>query len=258
VARSLESLREGLRCPAGPRFGVDGLDLTVSDLVTGYGVACAAERLYEHRGETLEGVRCIVEGFGNVGASAALYLTRMGARIAGITDAENGLASPQGLGATDVEDLFRRRGGRTLPPHPQRVVGPERELAYREEADLFIPAATSGSVDARRLAQLARHGVRRVVCGANQPFREVRLGETVTAEAADAEFEVMPDIVASQGAARAFHHLMTHPEGSGAEDVFRSVEASVDEAVDAVMERAGTPRSGVMAAAIGLALERTV
>jgi glutamate dehydrogenase/leucine dehydrogenase len=181
----------------------------------------------------------------------------MGARIAGIADAQSGLASPEGLHAADVEDLIRRREGRTLPSHPLRLTGPERELAYREDADLFIPAAISGSVDSRRLAQLARHGVRRIVCGANQPFREVRLGDTVTAQAADAEFEVVPDIVASQGAARAFHHLMTHPEGCTAEDIFGSVEESVDEAVDAVMERAGPARSGVMAAALDIALERT-
>jgi len=257
VDSSLEALHEGLRAPAGPTFGVEGLGLTVSDLVTGYGVANAAERLYEHRGETLEGVRCIVEGFGNLGGAAALFLTRMGARIAGIVDADSGLASPEGLDSTEVEDLLRTREGRTLPPHPLLLTGLEKELAYREDADLFVPAAISGSVDSRRLAQLARHGVRRIVCGADQPFREVHLGDTVTAQAADAEFEVIPDIVASQGAARAFHHLTTHTDVCDAEDIFASVEDSIHEAVDAVMERGGPARSGVMAAALDIALERT-
>lgn len=257
VRQALTALREGLCRPAGPDFGVQGLHLTVSDLITGYGVARAAQRLYEHRGETLEGVRCVVEGFGNVGAAAALYLTRKGAHVVGIVDAQAGLVSPEGLNRDAVEDLLRRRAGRTLPEHPHRILGPERELVYRGEADLFIPAAISGSVDSRRLGQLNRHGVRRIVCGANQPFGEVRLGETLTAQAADAEFEVMPEIVASLGAARAFHHLMTRPGEIRAADIFRAVGTTVDEAVDAVMERAGRETSGLMASAIGLALERT-
>ena len=108
-----------------------------------------------------------------------------------------------------MEDLLRRRvAGRTLPDHRDRVKGAEREMAYRGSADLFVPAAISGSVDSRRLAQLARHGVRRIVCGANQPIHEVRLGDTETAEAADAEFEIMPEVVASLGMARAFYNLM--------------------------------------------------
>jgi glutamate dehydrogenase/leucine dehydrogenase len=255
VERSFQALQEGVGQRAGRAYGVEGMDLSVSDLITGYGVARAAEGLYRHRREGLDGVRCVVEGFGNVGAATALYLARAGARIVGLIDAESGLVSPRGLDEAAIVDLIRRRKGRTLPGHPQRVCGPEREFAYRGEADLFVPAAISGSVDARRLAQLARHGVRRIVCGANQPIHEARLGDTETMQAADAEFEVIPEIVASQGTARAFYHLMANPEARSAEDVFRSVAESVDAGVDAVLERVGDARSGLMAAAIAIAME---
>jgi glutamate dehydrogenase (NAD(P)+) len=256
VERTFNSLADGICQPAGA-FGVEGLDLTVSDLVTGYGVARAAERLAEHRGETLEGARVIIEGFGNVGTGAALYLSRMGARIVGLIDAESGLASPKGLGATEIEDLLRRKNRRILPDHPGRVTGPEREMVYRASADLFIPAAISGSVDARRLAQLARHGVRRIVCGANQPFREVRLGDTETIQAADGEFEVLPEVVASLGMARAFYHLMADPDAGSVEEIFGAIGSAVDEAVDAVIGRVGAETSGLAAAAFDIAMERT-
>lgn len=250
------SLHEGLCQPPPEGLGVEGVDLNVSDLITGWGVARAARHLYELRGESLEGRRAVVEGFGNVGAAAALYLAREGALIAGIVDEASGLASPQGLDAAAVEDLIRRREGRTLPEHPGRVLGREREMVYRSDADLFVPAAISGSVDARRLSQLARHGVRRIVCGANQPFHEVRMGRTDTARAADEEFDVMPEVVASLGMARAFHHLMCHPEGQSAPQIFDAVSLAVDEAMDAVMERVEGPAGGVMGAALGLGLER--
>lgn len=254
--RALASLRLGLRQPAPPPYAVDGAALTVSDLVTGYGVMRAALRLQEHRGASLQGVRCIVEGFGSVGAAAALFLARSGARVVGILDAESGIAAPRGLGPDEVADLIRRRPGRTLPDHPLRVPADKRELVYGVDADLFVPAAISGSVDARRITQLARAGVRQMVCGANQPFREVRLGETLTAQAADAAFEVVPEIVASLGAARTFHHLMTNPEGAEPAAVFQAVGERMDESVDAVMERATSSPRGLMAAALGIALER--
>ncbi len=256
VERAFRFLLDGLHQPAGPELGVPGADLSVSDLVTGYGVARATARLYERRGESLEGVRVVLEGFGNVGAAAALYLARMGARITGIVDASYGLASPDGLDAADVEDLLRRRTGRTLPEHPLRISGAERELAYREEADLFVPAAISGSVDSRRLAQLARHGTRRIVCGANQPIREVRLGDTDTAQAADAEFEVLSEVIASLGMARAFSNLMAGSEPQDAARIFDDVGRTMDVGVDAVMDRVGDRRTGVMAAAVDLAMER--
>ncbi len=256
VARSLDALTEGLGKEVGPPRGVEGMELTVSDLITGWGVACVVQRLCEHRGEAVEGMRCIVEGFGNVGGAAALYLTRQGARIVGIIDAEHGLVSPEGLDEAAVTDLLRRREERTLPEHPLRVPSFEREMAYRGTADLFVPAAISGSVDARRLAQLARHGVRKIVCGANQPIREGRLGNTENMQAADSEFEVIPEVVASQGAARAFYHLMAHPDLRSVDDIFSSVQESVNAGVDAVMERVGRSRSGLMAAALAIAMER--
>jgi glutamate dehydrogenase (NAD(P)+) len=257
VEQAFVNLREGLAQPAGPTHGVPGANLNVSDLVTGWGVARTAQRLAERRGETLDGTRVIVEGFGNVGAAAALYLARMGARITGIVDAAGALVSPAGLDAEGVEDLIRRRDGRTLPPHPLLVMGPERELAYRGEADLFIPAAISGSVDSRRLAQLARHGIRRMVCGANQPIHEVRLGDTENIQAADAEFEVVPEVVASLGMARAFYSLMASAGPETADEIFADVARAVDDGVDAVIDRGGSGRCGLIAAAVAIGMERT-
>ncbi len=256
VQRAFRHLGEGLSQPVEGELGLDGVDFCVSDLITGYGVARAAARLYERRGESLEGTRVVVEGFGNVGGAAALYLARLGARVTGIVDGEHGLASQEGLAVEEIEDLVRRRTDRTVPEHPRRLEGPERELAFRGTADLFVPAAISGSVDSRRLAQLARHGVRTIVCGANQPIREVRLGDTETEEAADAEFEVLPEVVASLGMARAFYNLMAGPEPQTTAQIFEDVGRAMDDAVDAVMDRTGEARSGVTAAAIEIAMER--
>ena len=256
IGRAFDSLRNGICQKVPESIGLSGVEMNVSDLITGYGVARAAQRLYEQRGDSMEGTRVIMEGFGNVGASACLFLTRMGARIVGIIDKDSGLVSEKGLDVEGVEDLVRRRDVRTIPEHPLRVCGEEKELAYRVDADLFIPAAISGTMDARRIGQLARHGVGRVVSGANQPFQEVHLGETLTAQAADEEFDVVPSIVASLGMARCFYHLMTHTDGQTPEQIFEAVGDAVDQSVDAVMDRAESGRGGLIASAVDIAVER--
>jgi glutamate dehydrogenase (NAD(P)+) len=258
LERAFRTLREGLALPlAGSGLGVTGVDLTASDTITGYGVACAAARLVDSGPRGLEGVRVILEGFGNVGAAAALYMARAGARIVGVIDAEGGLAAPAGLSLGEVEDLVRRRSGRTMPAHPLRRTGADRAAAYDLDADLVVPAAISGSLDASRLEHFRAAGVRWIVCGANQPFREVRLGETTTQESADGAFVVVPDVVGSLGMARAFAHLMAEGAAARPEDVFTPVAQLMDEALAQVIERAGGRGPGLLAAAVDLALDRT-
>lgn len=256
--RILGAIHAGVRAPVTGDRGVEGTGLTVSDLITGWGVACAGRRCLENHGESLEGKRVIVEGFGNVGAAAALYMARAGARIVGILDAEYGIAAPDGLGSEEVADLLRRRVGRLLPSHPLRRAGHERDAAYHVAADLFVPAAISGSVGRGRLEALARSGVGAILCGANQPFAERRLGSTELQRAADERFTVVPDVVGSLGMARAFHWFMERgSEGDPTDplDVFEGVRRTAEEAVDEIVERAGRPR-GLLAAAVGIALER--
>lgn len=255
------SLRDGLSLTVeDPVLGLAGAGLCVADLVTGYGAARAAARaLAGHdarRPDCLDGVRVVVEGFGNVGAPAALYLSRMGARIVGLVDAESAVVARDGLDSAQVEDLVRRREIRDIPPHPLRVTGPGREEAYSVPADLFVPAAISASLDATRLAQIADAGVRALVSGANQPIQESRLGETGNLQAADGEFSIVADVVGSMGMARAFHHLMADGPASGPEEIFAAVRDTVEDSVESVVSRNGGFRPGMAGQALALAMDR--
>lgn len=252
VPNSLAGLLGGLGMTVTGELGVDGLDVTVSDLITGYGVACAARRA---RGGDLDGARVIVEGFGNVGASAALFLARMGGRIVGLIDAEHGLASEEGLDTVAVEELLRRREGRAIPPHPLRRSGADRVAGYAIPADLFVPAAISGSVDRTRLEGLRHAGVKTIVCGANQPFRESRLGDTRTQREADEGFEIVADVIGSLGMARAFHYLMRSGAGATPEQIFGAVRETVADAFDQVRARFDASGQGWLGATLDVALE---
>ena len=261
--RICRDVREGTHAPVDPgdgSLGVVGREFLVADLVTGYGVARAGVHLHDLRGESLEGKRVVVEGFGNVGGAACLYLARAGARVVAVVDRDHALVAPEGLGAREIAELLARREDKALPTHPLRREGEGREAAYEVPADVFVPAAVSGSVGPERLDRLSEAGVRTLLCAANQPFREERLGATAVQREADRRFEVVVDAVGGLGMARAFYCLMTgkaRTDGPDApEDVFREVDAAARRAVEALVDRAGPGRSGLLAAGLGLALDR--
>ncbi len=255
---AFENLGAGLALPLGDdALGSAMQRLTVSDMITGFGVARAAAGVVDAGPRGLEGVRVVLEGFGNVGAAAALYLARAGARIVAIVDAEGAVIDAEGLDEHAVADLLSRRAGRTLPDHPARVPFAERERVWEMDADLMVPAAISGSLDRARLERLGASGVQWLVCGANQPFREAFLGDTATAEWADGRFTIVPDVVSSMGMARAFAHLMAGGAASKPHDVFGAVADTMDATLVEVLQRAGGRGPGMLAAAVDLALDRT-
>ena len=123
-------------------------------------------------------------------------------------------------------------------------------------ADLFIPAAISGSLTPERLVRLEDAGVETIVCGANQPFREARLGATDTQRMADSRFQVIADVVGSMGQARTFHYLMGQAPDTRPEKILEAVGEGIESAVEEVLDQVGDQRRGLMAAALGLALDR--
>ena len=176
--RIIQRLDRGVEAEVDGEHGLDGTRLTVADIVTGYGLAIAVQRLYERQGRDLADARVSIEGFGNVGAACALYLTRAGARVVAARDARSMLIAPDGLSASDVEDLLPDCAGKALPREDARVHAAEHAAFLDRPADVFVCAAISGSLGREQLERLDAAGVRVIACGANQPFREAKMGST--------------------------------------------------------------------------------
>lgn len=255
IASIMKRMDAGVVAPLGTALGVPGLDLTVADMITGYGVAVAVRRLRELQGRALEGDRVLLEGFGNVGAACGLYLARMGARIVGIRDARSTFFQKGGLNAAAIEDLFRRRVHKLLPADDPRVVPAPGGAAAWPDANVFVCAALSESLTAPALDGLAAAGVELIACGSNQPFHELKIGSTRVAQQADGSFSVLADIVSNCGMARAFSYLMEPGAESDARSIFAAVETTIGDAVDEVFDRSGGG-GGFLEAALGMALDR--
>lgn len=259
LERRLDLVSSALDAAPTGGLGLDvgGSGMTVADLITGYGVAVSVTRLLEAQGRDPRQARVLVEGFGNVGGAAALYLARAGARIVGIVDVAGGLVDEDGLDAEAVSKLLRGRTGGRLPIEDDEELSREHRSRFRSiPADVMVCAASSGTVDGSVLDRLEGQGVEILACGANRPFQADRPGDIELERAADERFSVIADVVANCGAARAFHHQMRSARSAPAEEIFGSVRETIADTVDRVVERAGGSDRGLLAAALELTLER--
>lgn len=247
------ALDSGVRARVDGPDGVPGADLSVADLVTGYGLARSIIHFYQARGRSVRGARVLVEGFGAVGGPCALYLEREGARVVGIADRDKAMIDPRGL---DVEALLVARDDKCLPAGPRALYGADRERFWTEPADVFVAAAASGTLDRAALDRLAAAGVETIACGANQPFHEAQLGATLVQREADQRFGVVPDVVANCGMARAFSYLMQPGADARPEPIFAAVDHTIAESLACIMERTGGRPTGLLGAAFDLAMDR--
>src|SRR5436309_9806604 len=77
---------------------------------TGAGVVMVVGRACDRLGLRLEEMRCVVQGFGNVGGIAALELYERGATVTAVSDASGGLHEEDGLDVPALHAYAREHG----------------------------------------------------------------------------------------------------------------------------------------------------
>ena len=213
-------------------------------------------RFHERYGRDIAGSRVLGEGVGNVGAAAALYLARAGARIVGIADAEKVLLEPAGLDADDVEALIAQRQHRLLPHDERNIAGAARDAFWDTPADVFVAAALSGTLRTPQLERLAAAGVSVIASGANQPCAVCQLGAPIVQQRADRRFSIIADFIANCGMARAFSYLMEPGATPTADAVFAAVDGTISTTLDEVIDRVAGAPTGLLGAAMAMTLDR--
>ncbi|NIP83542.1 MAG: amino acid dehydrogenase, partial [Gemmatimonadetes bacterium] len=244
--RVIGALDRGVKAPVADERGVAGREVAIADVITGYGVARSVLDYHDRIGRSIEGTRVSLEGFGNVGAAAGLYLARAGARLVAVSDADKALLEPEGMDAERVERLMVEGPDRLLPEDPRCHRGADRDVFFRQRSDVFVCAAASGTLTEERLEQLAAAGVQVLACGANQPFRERQLGSTRVHRIADGRFAVLTDFLANLGMARTFSYLMEEGSVPDTASIFQAVDDTIGRGVDAMLERATREDRGLM------------
>lgn len=181
---------------------------TVADMITGFGVAESVRHYYDLWRDDINNKTAIIQGWGNVGATAALYLAKYGVKIVGIIDKEGGVISKKGMGLEEIKKLFYDREVNKLTG--KGIVSFEEcnEKIWNLGADIFVPAAASRLVTGDQAEQMIKSGLEVVSCGANVPFRDPQIFYGPIAEMVDKKVSLIPDFIANCGMARAFAYFM--------------------------------------------------
>lgn len=256
LGRRSELMHIGLDQPVPPDYGLAGKEARVFALVTGYSVTQSALRLLRHQGRSPADTRVLLQGFGSVGGAAALYMARSGFRIVGISDAQTGLRKADGFSVEEIEGLLLHRTGNTLPAAAGSGDPCASDALFDTPSDLLVAAAASGTLDIGVLDRIRAAGVQSIVAGANHPFASTAPGDTSVEQEADGRFAIVADIIASCGTAHAFACQSRSDFPLQPRIVFESIEETVGRAVDEAVRRADSADSGLLAAALGMALER--
>lgn len=266
----IRTLDEGVEAPVKGELGVGAepggvasapsstlaQPLVVADLITGYGVARAVIHYRQRLGLPMENARVVLEGFGNVGAPAGVYLARAGARVVAIADVDKTLLAPEGLDGRAVEQLMASGATHLLPDDEQCLRGDDHDAYLDVPADIFVCAASSGTVTNACLDRMEAAGITTIAAGANLPFREKQAASLEVHRAADGRFAILPDFVVNLGMARGFSYFMEEGAEPRAEPVFAAVDATVARSVNEMLDRAPREDRGLMAASLDMALDR--
>ncbi len=211
----------------------------VADLITGYGVAQSVIHHYALRGESHKGKKVIVQGWGNVGAAAAGYLSYAGAKVVGIIDRNKGIIEPEGLTWEQVRHLFLNKVGNELKADNARPYDEINEKIWDLNADIFLPCAGSRLVTKDHIDRMVKAGLELISSGANVPFADKKIFFGPIMAHADQNLSLIPDFIANSGMARVFAHCMIEgQEGEMTDEaIFQDVSKVIREAMSPVYEK---------------------
>jgi len=229
----------------------------VADLITGWGVAESVLHYYRIYGGQVAGKRVIVQGWGNVGSTAAYYLAQAGARVVGIIDREGGLMNVEGFSFEEIRDLFiAKQGNKLVSPRMMSFAEIDQRI-WSMGAEVFLPCAASRLVTRAQVEQLVAAGLEVVSSGANVPFADSEIFYGPIYERADAQVAVIPDFIANCGMARAFAHLMQREVEISDEAIFGDVSTTIAAALERCHARS-SKHQGIASTAFEIALDQLV
>jgi len=231
--RKIGQLRQGVsKVLEDPHFTPNGpKKYTVSDMITGYGVAEAVRHFYKIWGGKIKGKRAVIQGWGNVGAAAACFLAVEGVKVVGIIDRLGGLINENGFSLDEIRELFLKRDGNKLAADNLIPFEEINERVWDLESEIFIPAAASRLITHSQAERMVKSGLEVVSCGANVPFADPEIFLGPIGVWMDERVSVLPDFIANCGMARVFAYLMSEKAIVTDEAIFNDVSQTINKAL---------------------------
>ena len=230
-----EPLRRARAAPAAIRAMVAGVPF--EDLLTGYGVAVAAETALgggEKGSKGLNGRSVAIEGFGKVGGGVAREVGRRGGRVAAVSTVAGCVSDPSGLDVDRLLTLRRTHGDACVLRYGRPVLAPH-QLFTEVNADVLVPGARPGAIDAPTARSLPP-GVRVIAPAANAPYTAA--GAEVLRQRG---IVALPDFVCNAGAVIGYRSAVD----ATPDQVLAKVEARIGELIGAALGHPSGPLAGV-------------
>jgi glutamate dehydrogenase (NAD(P)+) len=189
---------------------------------TGRGVIACTVEACRHLGLSLEGARVVVQGYGQVGATAARLAAKRGARVVAVSDARGGVHCASGLDLEKVDRWVEEHRFLDGFPGTERVTNAE---LLELPCEILIPAAIQNQITGENAEELR---CRLLVEGANGPT-------TLEADEILARrgVYVVPDILANAGGVTVSYFEWVQDLQN-----FFWTEAEVNSRLTTIMERA--------------------
>lgn len=239
-ARMIQNLRAGVsKRLDDERFSPDtAKPYVVADMITGWGVAEAVRHYYDFWGPNFAYKRAIIQGWGNVAAAAAYYLSQMNVMVVGIIDRDGGIIEPKGLSKETIKQLFIERDGNKLSKATCIAMGLTfldydtiNQQIWNAGAEIFIPAAASRMLTQAQLDSMIEHDLEVISCGANVPFADAEIFLGPIGNDADDRVAVIPDFIANCGMARVFAYCMSEGFELSDEAIFKDASVTIRQAL---------------------------
>lgn len=209
---------------------------TVADMITGFGVAIAVKHYYNIYGGTIEGKRAVVQGFGNVGAAAAFYLSQLGAKVVGIIDIAGGLINENGFTFEEITNLFLEKTGNTLESDNLIPFEEINHKIWSLETEIFAPCAASRLITKAQIDTMIESGLEVISCGANVPFADKEIFFGPIMEFTDGKVSLIPDFISNCGMARVFAYFMERRVEMTDEAIFEDTSNIIKSAIQNIYD----------------------
>ena len=230
----------------------------VADMITGYGVAESVKHYYNIYGGDLKGKRVVVQGWGNVGAAAAYYISQEGAKIVGIIDKEGGLINETGFTFEEIKKLFLKKRDNSLVSKKIRPFDEINRKIWDLKCEIFLPCAASRLIKQNQVEKMIKSRVEVIAPGANVPFADNEIFFGPISEFTDQNISLLPDFISNCGMARVFAYLMSNDlEKLEDEKIFLDTSKTIKFAIQNIYDK-NSMKTQISKTAFEIALKQLI
>jgi glutamate dehydrogenase (NADP+) len=141
---------------------------------TGYGVVYFAEEMLKTKGDSIQGKRVAVSGFGNVAWGAVQKVNQLGGKVVTISGPDGYIYDADGISGEKIEHMeeMLRIDRMSVAPFVERFKSAKffaGRRPWEQAVDVALPCAIQNELNLDEAKELMKNGCKAVVEGANMP-----------------------------------------------------------------------------------------